>query len=290
MIKAGSALGLVGGRPASETGMSPIEWAALVASAVGLGGAGSAWWTRRAQRAHVVATRTAWVRAGRRVMFGPVGVLSYGTWPRRRYGRAVFGAAGLVDGAFTFRGQRARFNFDTPLDAVRHLSLIALTLRPSLRPPQPGLAVHYASPDGWRVAALAGDAIGGLAEALAAATGLPLHDAGERRDDFGPQPAMRLHEDNFGDWARDRSGPLYLAPDRLLFAWRDAIPLRAIRRLAVYDADGGLLLRVEYETPDGLATVGFLLDDAPAWAEAIAQRSDVPVQLFIGRKKKKRGD
>jgi len=269
--------------------MSPIEWAALVAGALGLGGAGSAWWSGRAQRAHVVATRTAWVRAGRRVLFGPVGVLSYGTRPRRRYRRAVFGAAGLVDGALVFSGQRAPFDLDTPLDALRRLSLITLTARLGLRPARRALAVHYASPDGWRVATFAGEAIGPLGEALAAASALVLHDAGDRRDDFGPAPAVRLLEDDYGDWVRDRAAPLYLAPDRLLFDWRDAILLSAIRRLELYDEDGGGLLRVEHAAPEGVQAVGFLLDDAPAWAEALARRADVSVLGTVAHKKKKRG-
>jgi hypothetical protein len=271
--------------------MSPIEWAALAAGAVGLSGVGRAWWARRALHAHVVATRTAWVRAGRRVTFGPVGVLSYGTRPRRRYGRPVAGAAGVADGALIFKGQDARYDLEALLATLCYLSLTSLARAgPRWGPSRRVLAVHFTSPDGWRVAALASDEVGALGEALASATGLPLHDSGDRRDDFGPAPAVRMVEDVYGDWTRDRARPLYLAPDRLLFGWRDAILLSAIRRLDVDDAGGGALLRVEHETSGGVEAIGFMLDDAPAWAEAIAQRIDVPLQVTTGRKKKKRGD
>jgi hypothetical protein len=188
-----------------------------------------------------------------------------------------------------FKGQAARSDFEALLATLRYLSLTSLA-GPRWGPSRRALAVHFTSPDGWRVAALASDEVRALGEALAAATGLPLHDTGDQRDDFGPAPAVRMVEDVYGAWTRERARPLYLAPDRLLFGWRDAILLSTIRRLDVDEAGGGALLRVEHEASGGVESIGFMLDDAPAWAEAIAHRIDVPLQVTIGRKKKKRGD
>lgn len=248
------------------------------------------WWQRRRRSAHVIRVRTAWVRAGLIVRYGPVGVVCHGLRPRRTYGRGLFGAAGLAADALTFDGQgSSAFNARIALEQVRRLSQVTIALPASRR--TRALAVHYDSPDGWRVAVFSGESVPALAEALSAEGAVPLHDAGEGRDDFGPARATRMIQDIYGEWMPDRQGMLYLAPDRLLFEWRDAIPLAAIARLDVYHGSGGrradALLRVEYAALDGAHLAGgFLVDHAGRWAEAIVRRAEVPLAVHEGRKRK----
>ncbi|MEP0762114.1 MAG: hypothetical protein HRF48_05180, partial [Chloroflexota bacterium] len=210
---------------------------------------GGWWWQRRRRRAHVIRVRTAWVRTGLVVRYGPVGVVCHGLRPRCTYGRGVSGAAGIAGDALAFEGQgRSAFNMRVALEQVQRLSLVTIALPASRR--ARALAVHYDSPDGWRVATFSGRDIPELAGALSGACALPLHDAGEGRDDFGPARATRMIQDIYGEWTPEREGALYLAPDRLLFEWREAMPLAAMARLDVYHGGGGrragALLRVEY--------------------------------------------
>lgn len=251
---------------------------------------GGWWWQRRRRRAHVIRVRTAWVRTGLVVRYGPVGVVCHGLRPRCTYGRGVSGAAGIAGDALTFEGQgRSAFNMRVALEQVQRLSLVTIALPASRR--ARALAVHYDSPDGWRVATFSGQDIPELAGALSGACALPLHDAGEGRDDFGPARATRMIQDIYGEWTPEREGALYLAPDRLLFEWREAMPLAAMARLDVYHGGGGrragALLRVEYAAPDGAhQAAGFLVDHAGRWAEAIVRRADLPLAVHEGRKRK----
>lgn len=273
----------------------------LVAGVAGAGGLGRLWWVRRAQRRHVIRVRTEWVRAGLIVRFGPVGAVCFGTVPRRTYAPGVFGALGIAHGRLVFDGHdSAAANMRVPLDAIRRLGLTTISVLVGRVPvSRRALAIHFDSPDGWRVATVAADAPQAIAQALGDECGLPIHDSGAARDDYGPARSMRLFQDIYGEWSPDREADLYLAPDRLLFNWRDPIPLTAIRRLDVYSR-GGLdelrpwredLLRIEYGTPDdapdgGYDTVGFGLRGASDWADAIVQRTDVPLTVHAGRKKK----
>ncbi len=251
---------------------------------------GGRWWQRRSRRAHVICVRTAWVRAGLIVRYGPVGVVCHGLRPRSTYGRGVFGAAGVAGDALAFEGQsRSAFDGRIALVQMQHLSLVTIALPASRR--ARALAVHYDSLDGWRVAVFSGQDIPELARALSDAGALPLHDAGEGRDDFGPARATRMTQDIYGEWTPDHEGALYLAPGRLLFEWREAIPLAAMARLDVYRGSegrrAGTLLRVEYAGPDGTyQAAGFLVDHAGRWAEAIVRRADLPLVVHEGRKRK----
>jgi len=122
-----------------------------------------------------------------------------------------------------------------------------------------------------------------------------LRDAGSGREDFGPARALRMHEDVYGEWHADREDQLYLAPDRLLFGWRSAIPLDDIQRLNVLHR-GGLdalrplasgLLRIEYRAAEGaIETVGFKVRRPAEWADAIAEHSASGLPVGQGRKKK----
>ncbi|MEL7674980.1 MAG: hypothetical protein AAGU78_14670, partial [Chloroflexota bacterium] len=115
------------------------------------------------------------------------------------------------------------------------------------------------------------------------------------------------------EWHAEREGTLYLAPDRLLFDWRDAILLDTIEQIGVVERAPGeddvlrsvwraipqlyaltrapgenergevlrVMHRIDAETYD---VVGFAAPQAEAWAEAIAARASG--RLAVGRKKK----
>jgi hypothetical protein len=95
-------------------------------------------------------------------------------------------------------------------------------------------------------------------------------------------------QDIYGEWHADRTGDLYLAPDRLLFDWRTVISLAALQQLDVYQVgQGNPLLCVTYAGSDGAPQVeGFQVQAAARWAEALVQRLDVPLQIHRGRKRK----
>jgi len=273
--------------------MTP-ELLVLFFGALGASGAGGAWWLHRARRRYVMRVQTDWVRAGQIVHYGPVGASCFGQRPRAVYSGAVFGALGITDGRLVFAGHRSsRFNASIPLTSIRRIGLTTLQVQTGkMIARQRALAVHYDSPDGWRVGVFVTRAPVEIAQALADESGLAVHDSGGERDDYGPAHATRMVEDVYGDWTSDRTGELYLAPDRLLFNWRDPILLGDIRRLDVI-AKRSLnplapdLLRIEHETAGGEPRVtGFVVRRALRWAEAIVRRTDVPVDVHLGRKTK----
>lgn len=269
----------------------------LLLAGAGIGGIGGALWARRAQDTFLGRVRTEWVRAGRIIRFGPVGAVSFGTRPRAAYTGGAFGALGITDRSLVFDGHRSnRHNATIPLASLRWIGLATLpvwTGRISAR--KRVLALHFEGSDGWRVATFVTDAPEDIAQALEAETGLPARDTGSARADFGPGRATRLFQDVYGDWSEDREDDLYLAPDRLLFGWRSAIPLDDIQRLNVLHR-GGLdalrplasgLLRIEYRAAEGaIETVGFKVRRPAEWADAIAEHSASGLPVGQGRKKK----
>lgn len=269
----------------------------LILAGAGISGLGGALWAQRAQKAHVGRVRTDWVRAGRIIRYGPVGAISFGTRPRGTYTGGAFGALGITDRTLVFDGHRTnRHDVTIRLDALRWIGLTTISVwagRVAAR--RRALALHYEGPDEWRVATFVTDAPEDIAQVLGRETGLLVRDTGSERADYGPARATRLLQDVYGEWSTDREDELYLAPDRLVFAWRSAIALDDIQRLDVIDA-GGLdalnplsagLLRVEYRAADGaIETVGFRVRRAAAWADAIAERSASGLPVVQGRKKK----
>lgn len=252
----------------------------------------------RDEHPHVIATRTAWAQAGGRIVWGPVGATGYGPLPQQVYRRGVFGALGIVDGRLVFEGQRShRADLSVPLAQIQRIGLVTVPVGAArLTRRRRALAVHFTEPDGWRVALLVPDDPGEVAATLSRECGLPLHDSGPARDDYGPAPAVRMQQDVYGAWSEDRAGILYLAPDRLLFDWRDELPLSALRRIDVIAADSLLerlrgragLLRIEYADAAGdFAVTGFAVPRAGAWAAAIRARASEPVPLQARRKKKR---
>ena len=257
------------------------EYLLALAGALGLGGLGRLWMRDRARRAHIIDTRTAWVRAGQRVQFGPFGVVSFGLLPQRTYRDGLFGALGITDGRLVFDGHRDhRADLRLPLDHIQRVGLSTVPVRAGRRTShQRALTVHHADADGWRVTTLLSDDPGAIAAALDRLCDCPIHDSGPDRDDFGPAEATRMWQDVYGDWTAERDGDLYLAPDRLIFDWRDAIPLATIRRIDVLTqgtwrdrlpaAEG--LLRIEHAAPDAESfdVTGFVARRAEAWAAAL---------------------
>ena len=245
------------------------------------------WWPPHAAHAHVIRTRTAWAHAGKRVHWGPVAARCLGHRPQRRYGRGVAGALGLADGRVLFSGRRSRrLDAQLPVERVRWVGLVGVRA-PWRR--QTALMVHAEDADGWRVLVFTLADPFALGEALARMAGLPLHDSRPTRPDYGPSQAAQLQQDVYGAWHVQARGALYLAPDRLLFREREAIPLAHIRRLDVLRGEENTrpLLRVEYAQEDGTpAAVGFAVPQAQAWAEAIRARKGAPVPLHQGRKRK----
>lgn len=256
------------------------------------------WWMRRGQQVHVNQVRTTWVRAGQIVHYGPVGASCLGHHPRATYGGGTFGALGLTDKRLVFDGYRSnRQNLSLRLDQIHSIGLTTLPVivgRAVSR--KRALTVHHTGPDGWRVAVFLLDAPVEFANTLSdECDGCIVRDTGQQREDFGPARATRMAQNIYGEWHADREGDLYLAPDRLLFNWRDAIPLDAIQRLDVLEQPSANplaadLLRVEYGTPDdadyATDVAGFLVRRAEKWAETIATHAPQPVDVHTGRKKK----
>jgi hypothetical protein len=263
----------------------------LTASGLGM------WWMRRGQTAHVNQVRTAWVRAGQIVHHGPVGATCLGSRPKSIYGGGVFGALGLTDGRLVFDGHRNNTcNLSLPLEQIQYIGLTTVPIivgRAVAR--KRVLTIHHESADGWRVAVLLMQTPVEFANALAALCDCTIHDTGRQREDHGPASATRMIQTIYGEWDADRDGELYLAPDRVLFNWRDAIPLDRIHRLDVLEQPSANplaadLLRVEYTTPDDADyetdVTGFLVRRADKWADAIAARAPHSVPVQTGRKKK----
>jgi hypothetical protein len=273
--------------------------AELVLLALGLiGSGGAAVWAafRQAQQRFLIGVRTEWVREGRVVHYGPVGAYCYGSRPKSLYPGGTFGALGLVGECLFFSGHRSDWkNVTLPFEEVRWIGLRSIRVQAGRATVNKrALIVHAESPGGWCVYAFTTGDLDELARQLAAQCGQMVHQDG--REDFGPMNATRLTEDVYGQWHRDHADALYLAPDRLLFGWGSAIHLVQMRRVEVL-ARGGLeslnpfvgdLLRIEYAGADeGHAAVGFVVRRARKWAETIARRTGVPVQIHAGRKKKR---
>ncbi|NLX08314.1 MAG: hypothetical protein GXY36_01515 [Chloroflexi bacterium] len=270
----------------------------VVLGALGLsGGIGAAlWaWERRGLRAYVIRVRTEWVRAGQRVHYGPVFASCLSTRPRESYSmaQAVSGALGLTDHRLVFVGRRATScDSSVPLDLIRWIEVRSVPVGEATN--RQALFVHYDGPAGWRVYSFVLDKPHTFARQLSQFSGEPLRDVSQRQD-YGPASATRVFQDIHGQWQTDRETELYLAPDRLLFGWRSAIPLASIRQLAVIER-GGLseinpfstdLLRIEHETSTGERQItGYVVRHAQRWAEAIQRRSQAPLTIQEGRKKK----
>lgn len=230
------------------------------------------------------------------IQFEPVGVWVSSLRHRRKRARGTFGALALVDNHLVYKGKNNDlFDIAVPLESIQCVGLRITGLFDPATPVHTKLRVEFQSPNGlrvftfnlWRSRSL---------ETLAAQIGLPIHQLDPWPQELAPTNATRMMQDIYGQWHVDFSDNLYLAPDRLVFAWQDVIMLADIRALALYDKPGALdmlkpfahgLLRIEYCANVDLPpqTVGFELVDARTWGERIAARSGVSLTIHAGQKK-----
>jgi len=248
----------------------------VVAGTLGLGSVGGWWWMRRASRDHVIRTRTAWVRAGMIIRYGPVGALCLGHTPRAHAAGGVVGALGITAHALHFDGWRARHHDrDIPLEGIRHILVgrVRAGRGPVARARVVVRVLHQDDEQRWHESAFVVDDPAALAAALADRCGAPVHDDPDSPLTYGPDRAARLDLSDEGDWLTVREGDLYLAPGLLIFNWAESLPLD---RVAYLDVVGGARPVLRIELHDGSVT-GFEVDDPGAWADAIHAQSDVPI-------------
>jgi hypothetical protein len=108
------------------------------------------------------------------------------------------------------------------------------------------------------------------------------HGGEQAREDFGPTDrAMRLTRSSDGVWHDVDQGTLYLAPDRLLFNWRDAILCSAMQRVErtlkqadhVLSSQDNTILRIDYTGSDGSSqTVGFQVSRRGEWVQQLQRK------------------
>jgi hypothetical protein len=245
------------------------------------------------QRGHVARVAADWTRAGRAIQVAPVGVICHGDRPASERSKRVFGALGAVDGALVFLGHRSHiYDFTVPLAALRWIGLRTQVRHSGHRVlTSRELVIHVDQPGGWRVYTFTDGKPLLYAPRFAEAAGLPLHDIGTGYEDFGPAPAAYLVQDELGHWQQrsdDAPEPeflppdwdgahnaLYLAPDRLLFEWRNPIRLDQIQQVdaltgeaSPFDED---LLTVGYTADGARHVAGFLVREADAWAAVIRE-------------------
>lgn len=271
------------------------EFLALFAVAALIIGAGMLimrwrlWWLMRRLRFQ-------WRTASRTVHVGPLRAMCNDRLPHDQdvTSYVMYGVLAVVDDRFVFSTPGHNFSdLNVQVGQLRWLGLRPVV--PSQHPQPPdALVVHLESPFGWRVYEFCLSSPRPIAEQIAARCGLPVRELTTEREDHGPADAMRMTQDVLGQWEADFTAELYLAPDRLLFGWQDAIPLESIRALAIYPESGlgelnpfaEELLRIDYEEGHGRATVGFRLRHADRWAEVIGERADVPLEVVDPRTKK----
>jgi hypothetical protein len=262
----------------------------LLGGAVGIGGAVVAR-EQRARRNFVTGVRTEWTRSGQIVRYGPVGAFYYGSRPQRKYFNRAYGALGITRNSLVFEGHRKwTGNILIRIKAIRWIGV--RIIMPHTSGAAQALIIHSNDFNRWSVHIFTPDQFTDIAEELSRYAELPLHQLGTEREDYGSARAQRMIQDIYGEWSGESNGELYLAPDRLLFDWEDAVLLSQIREIGAF-VKGGLnpfatdLLRIEYESPDsGLHTVGFLMRDADQWAEVIQSHTGAPLNIQAGRKKK----
>ncbi|MBN1565708.1 MAG: hypothetical protein JXA10_17825, partial [Anaerolineae bacterium] len=255
---------------------------------------------------HVGRIRQQWQSADQTVTLTPIRTICHGHYPPGPTTERIVGALGVVDGALTFRGQRAdALDFATPLTAIRWIGQRTLVKHSwNRRLEWPELIIHAETEAGWRVYTFTEGPITALATRLAELVELNVQEIGEAFEDFGPHPAIHLIEDAAGAWQRCTDPAvdlddlpeewdgidhtLYLTPDRLLYDWSNAIPLTSIRRVDVYPPQGDSrnpfdlpLLRLEWaDEANTRRVVGFLTRAAGDWAGVLDHRLDVPVTHY----------
>jgi hypothetical protein len=236
---------------------------------------------------HINQVRTRWQHEGRNIRFAPVKARYYGDAPDHLNLTPDEGALGLVDDRLLFVGESsANFQLAIPFPTIRWISQLAESAALKLNI----LTIYAEVGSEWRLYQVGVTGLSDLVQAIQQVTSVPI----STQSDYGPAKALRVRQNLLGQWERDHTVSLYLAPDRLLADWRSAVPLDAIRGLAVLPATGlqfndAALLRISHTDPDGRPqTVGFELSSsqAQAWAEILSRRTGISIDYESGRKKK----
>jgi hypothetical protein len=231
--------------------------------------------------------KSRWEREGRVIHFPPVLARYYGDGPDRvNTLNPDRGVLGVVDHRLLFVGMSsAGFEIGIPLSTIRWISQTG-----AQAVEHNALTIYREVSGEWRLDLWATDQETELIQAIQQIASVPI----STQVDHGPIPALRARQNLLGQWERDHTVSLYLAPDRLLADWHSAVPLDAIRGLAVLPAAGlqfndAALLRIGYADLDGRPqTVGFELSSsqAQAWAEILSRRTGISIDYESGRKKK----
>jgi len=229
--------------------------------------------------------QTAWQSSGFSARYGPVPA----TWFGFRGEDQFSGVLAVVEDTLLFTPRaEAPYLLSVPLARLRWIGfwqdLGGYSEKRAVR-------IEVEGPDAWMVLTFVLEPMEEFAEKLSEAAELPVDYSGGGVE-TGPIRAERQFQNVYGQWQADRQGLLFLAPDRLLFDWREPIFLASIRRLGVSFTESANplavdMLRVDYEDAAGAAhTVGFRLRDADDWAEMLHLRTDIPVERASSRKKK----
>jgi hypothetical protein len=263
-----------------------MEIVAILLALILLGGALG--WDTYSQRRHVARLGAAWMRDGTTIMAGPVGVIAH--CPARGESYRILGALGAAGDQVIFAGQRVKDeDFAAPVDSIRWIGLRTnVKASWNRRIERREFIIHREDTAGWHSHVFSDGGVEICARQLAEASGLTLHDVGDRREDFGPDSVIALTQDAAGVWhpgadEAPRQGAhedLYLAPECLVIGWRDTIQLDRIRRIDAYARErsfDGPLLRLELDEDGARRVVGFLLDDVGDWAGLLETRTDAPV-------------
>ncbi|HEX3051161.1 MAG TPA: hypothetical protein VHP83_10940 [Aggregatilineaceae bacterium] len=252
-----------------------------------------------------------WRNEGRTVPFEPVLLLLLATQPQRpTTGPYILGVLGIVDDKLAFEGMNGE-RYQIPLNAICWIGRKTTPVQERETITEKEVLVIHADYDGqWNVFTLGAGSIHLRANSpntldyqartfthtLVERCQLELHMYSGTHEDFGPAQAQQISQDVYGQWHEDNAdgSPLYLAPDRLIYGWKDMIHLAQIRKLDVY-AEGTRrsinpfaqdLLRIEYDADGNHVVTGFLLRRADEWGAELAKRTGVPCDLQEGRKKK----
>ncbi len=247
-------------------------------------------------RAHLRRLKQGWEAAKRRIQFGPVGAGMSTLRSRQKDSHGVtFGALAIVDGQLIYTGTFGHlYNVAVPADHIHWIGLQKVNPSRTIS----RVIVHFEGPGGWQVYTFHPRSWRAFADALGAVTGLALQEApplAEALRGLQPVQATRMTQNVYGQWQPDFSDTLYLAPDRLLFAWQNPIMLGEIRELDFYDRPGFLdtlnpfapdLLRITWERDGANHVTAYQWGSARTWGEALADRCGVALRVHQGRKKK----
>ncbi len=249
--------------------------------------------------------RAQWRAEGRHIKFGPVATSISRV---HKIGEKVNdpdpGIVGIVNDQLVSRSLSGkRYHFAVPLADIHHIGLQLALRNDDSAKQKYRVQVEFDAPGGWQVCRFALKAWREFVDTLAAETGLPIRDIPPFPNDLRPATATRLKQDIHGQWHADFIDKLYLAPDRLLFAWQETIMLDTIQAITLYDQPGPLdrlgtlkqldrdVLRIDYvDTAGQPYVIGFELIGAQKWAERLAEYSGITFTIMGERKKKDTAD